>query len=136
MTDRDNILVPSLRLTPVILFFTIPIETTSPSIIIIFFELKINREQRDSYFLLSTCARGDQTDLPFDLFSILCCRPDKSAIFAINPPSKSTSRTNCPLATPPIAGLHDILPNPFLSIDTSPTIRPSFERMFAASTPA
>src|SRR4030095_1420539 len=36
---------------------------------------------------------------------------DVASVFsAITPPSASTSRTICPLAWPPIAGLHDIWP--------------------------
>ena len=31
------------------------------------------------YSILSTCARGDQTALPLDLFKTLCCNVDKSA---------------------------------------------------------
>ena len=45
---------------------------------------------------------------PFDLFSILNCIMDLSDMIPDIPPSASISRTIWPLATPPMAGLHDI----------------------------
>ncbi len=60
------------------------------------------------YWRLSHCARGDQTAGPREVFSKRNWMPTASATSPMMPPSASTSRTRCPLAIPPIAGLHDI----------------------------
>ena len=108
----------------------------SPSTIVMFLSLKTALDMVCSYIRLSTCALGDQTDLPFDLLSILNCNPETSVVFAIKPPKTSISLTICPLATPPIAGLQDILPTLFLSIVIKDILQPVFEAILAASTPA
>jgi hypothetical protein len=60
------------------------------------------------YWRLSHCARGDHTAGPREVFSNRNWIPTASATSPIMPPSASTSRTRCPLAMPPMAGLHDI----------------------------
>jgi hypothetical protein len=52
------------------------------------------------------------------------------------PPNASTSRTTVPLATPPIAGLHDIWPIVSRALVTRPTDAPSRAAATAASVPA
>ena len=89
-----------------------------------------------SYTRLSTCARGDQTDLPLDLFNILYCNALSSVATGIIPPSTSISFTICPFANPPIAGLHDILPIACGSIVTRAVLMLNLFNIRAASTPA
>ena len=67
-------------------------------------------------FSLSHCALGDQTAGPFPLFNILNCMAVASVIRPICPPKASISRTICPFAIPPIAGLQLICPILFMSI--------------------
>ena len=55
---------------------------------------------------LSACARGDQTAGPRLRLSSLNWMPVASIARPIKPPSASISRTRCPFAVPPIAGLH------------------------------
>jgi hypothetical protein len=57
---------------------------------------------------LSHCARGDHTAGPREVFSRRNWIPTASVISPMMPPRASTSRTRCPLAMPPMAGLHDI----------------------------
>ena len=52
------------------------------------------------------------------------------------PPSASTSRTTVPLATPPMAGLHDIWPIVSSALVTSPVRAPRRAAATAASVPA
>jgi len=54
------------------------------------------------------CARGDQTAGPCPRLSILKWMLVASVTFAISLPSASISRTICPFARPPMAGLQDI----------------------------
>src|SRR5207249_10871529 len=63
---------------------------------------------QDAYVLLSACARGDQTAGPRLRLRSLNWIPVASIARTINPPSASISRTRCPFAVPPIAGLHGI----------------------------
>ena len=63
---------------------------------------------RIRYCFLSHCARGDHTAGPRLVFSRRNWIPTASATSPITPPSASISRTRCPLAIPPIAGLQDI----------------------------
>ena len=51
---------------------------------------------------------------PLDRLSIQNWIIDLSEIIPAIPPRASISRTICPLATPPIAGLHDICPMVFM----------------------
>src|SRR5581483_3494969 len=57
---------------------------------------------------LSHWARGDQTAGPREVFSSRNWIPTASVTSPMIPPKASTSRTKCPLAIPPTAGLHDI----------------------------
>jgi hypothetical protein len=57
---------------------------------------------------LSAWARVERTAGPFDRLSRRNWMPVASMTRAISPPSASISLTRCPLATPPMAGLHDI----------------------------
>ena len=59
---------------------------------------------------MSFCDLGDQMAGPFDVLSILNCKPLLSAIRGIIPPIASISFTKCPFAEPPIDGLHDNTP--------------------------
>ena len=52
------------------------------------------------------------------------------------PPSASTSRTICPFATPPIAGLQDIWAIVFMFMVINKTFEPIFAAACAASHPA
>jgi len=51
-------------------------------------------------------------------------------------PNASISRTICPLATPPMAGLHDICAIVFMFIVTNSTFDPILAAATAASQPA
>ena len=62
------------------------------------------------YAFLSHWTRGARTAGPFFWLSIRNWIPVASALSPIAPPIASISRTICPLASPPIAGLHDICP--------------------------
>ena len=57
---------------------------------------------------LSHCARGLHIAAPFERLSIRNWMVERSVMRAIQPPRASISRTICPFATPPTAGLHDI----------------------------
>src|SRR6266576_2616431 len=62
--------------------------------------------------------------------------PVASIARPINPPSASISRTRCPFAVPPIAGLHGMCATvSFVSVH-SPTLTPSRAAAYAASHPA
>ena len=52
------------------------------------------------------------------------------------PPNASTSRTTVPLATPPMAGLHDICPMVSSALVISATEAPERAAATAASVPA
>src|SRR5690348_1179400 len=60
------------------------------------------------YCCLSHCARGDHTAGPRDVLSRRNWMPTASVTSPITPPRASTSRTRCPFAIPPTAGLQDI----------------------------
>ena len=57
---------------------------------------------------LSHCARGDQTAGPREVLSRRNWMPTASVTSPMMPPRASISRTMCPLAMPPTAGLQDI----------------------------
>jgi hypothetical protein len=61
---------------------------------------------------------------------------DLSDMIPDKPPKASISRTICPLATPPIAGLHDIWAIVPMFIVISRTLDPMFAAAAAASQPA
>src|SRR5689334_5243586 len=54
----------------------------------------------------------------------------------ISPPSASTSRTRCPFAVPPTAGLHGMCATVSFDSVHRPTLHPSRAAAYAASTPA
>ena len=62
--------------------------------------------------------------------------PVASIARAIKPPSASISRTRCPLAVPPTAGLHGMCATVSRDRVHSPTLQPSRAAANAASTPA
>jgi hypothetical protein len=70
------------------------------------------------------------------VFNIRNWMPVASVHSAISPPSASTSRTSCPFASPPIAGLHDMRPIASGSSTTIAVRQPSRAAAAAASTPA
>jgi hypothetical protein len=59
-----------------------------------------------------------------------------SVIIPVSPPNASISRTICPFAIPPIAGLQDICANFDMSIVMIRTSDPRFAAAAAASHPA
>src|SRR5688500_12121908 len=62
--------------------------------------------------------------------------PVRSMTRPMIPPSASISRTRCPLAIPPIAGLHDICPTRSRFSVINPVSAPSRAAADAASQPA
>ena len=87
-------------------------------------------------FPLSHWARGLQTAGPFERFSIRNWMAVASVTNPIWPPKASISRTICPFAIPPTAGLHDICAILFISIVTSNVLAPMLAEAVAASHPA
>ena len=85
---------------------------------------------------LSHCARGLHIAGPLERLSIRNWSVAASVTTPVHPPSASISRTICPLAIPPTAGLHDIFAKPFRSGETSRTDEPSEAAAIAASQPA
>ena len=88
------------------------------------------------YCCLSHCARGDHTAGPRDVFSRRNWMPTASVTSPMMPPSASTSRTRCPLAMPPMAGLHDICAMRSTFSVKSAVFRPMRAAAIAASQPA
>ena len=84
----------------------------------------------------SHCARGLHMAGPFPTFSMRNWIAVASVTRPICPPSASISRTICPLAMPPTAGLHDICAILFMSIVTSNVFAPMLAEAQAASHPA
>src|SRR5262245_13978594 len=93
------------------------------------------RTQRP-YTFLSACARGDQTAGPRLRLSSLNWMPVASIARPINPPSASISRTRCPFAVPPTAGLQGMCATVSFESVGRPTLHPSRAAAYAASTPA
>src|SRR5437868_3236767 len=62
--------------------------------------------------------------------------PVASIARPINPPSASISRTRCPFAVPPTAGLHGMCATVSAESVHSPTCIPSLAAAYAASHPA
>ena len=87
-------------------------------------------------FPRSHCARGLHMAGPFERFSIRNCMAVASVTSPVWPPRASISRTICPLAMPPMAGLHDIWAILFMSIVMRHVFAPSFAAAVAASHPA
>ena len=89
-----------------------------------------------AYRGLSACARGDHTAGPRLRLRSLNCIPVASIARPINPPSASISRTRCPLAVPPTAGLQGMCATVSRLSVHNPTLRPNRAAAHAASTPA
>ena len=88
---------------------------------------------------MSFWLRGPRTAGPLLWFSTRNWIPVASAASPISPPSASISRTICPLASPPIAGLHDIapiLPGSIVISATRPAAPKRLHAAHAASAPA
>ena len=73
---------------------------------------------------------------PFDLLSIRNCIAVASVTIPMKPPRASISRTICPLAIPPMAGLQLIWPILFISIVINNVFEPMLAAAQAASQPA
>ena len=73
---------------------------------------------------------------PFERFRIRNWIAVSSVTNPICPPSASISRTICPLAIPPTAGLQLICPILFMSIVIRQVLEPKFAAAAAASQPA
>ena len=84
----------------------------------------------------SHCARGLHMAGPFDRLSMRNCTAVASVTSPICPPSASTSRTICPLAMPPTAGLQLIWAILFMSIVINTVRAPMRAAALAASHPA
>ena len=84
----------------------------------------------------SFCVLGLHMAGPLDLLSIRNWIIDLSEIIPDIPPKASISLTICPLATPPIAGLHDIWAIVFMFMVINNTFDPIFAAALAASHPA
>ena len=87
-------------------------------------------------FPLSHWARGLHTAGPFPMLSIRNWMAVLSVTIPICPPKASISRTICPLAIPPMAGLQLICPILFISIVIKQVLAPMFAEAAAASHPA
>ena len=94
------------------------------------------RRTSAAYRYLSAWARGPHTAGPLLWLSMRNWMPVASIARPISPPNASTSRTICPLASPPTAGLHDICPTRWGSSVTSATRAPIPAAAHAASAPA
>ena len=84
----------------------------------------------------SLCERGLHIAGPFERFSIRNCMALRSVTIPIWPPNASISRTICPLAIPPTAGLQLICPILFMSMVISRVFDPMLAAAVAASQPA
>jgi len=73
---------------------------------------------------------------PLVRLSMRNCRPAASVTRAISPPRASISRTICPLATPPMAGLQLIWATVSQFMVSSAVRRPMRAAASAASQPA
>ena len=88
------------------------------------------------YFPRSHCARGLHTAGPLPLFSIRNWMAVASVMRPICPPKASISRTICPFAMPPMAGLQLICPTLFMSMVMRHVFAPMLADAVAASQPA
>ena len=87
-------------------------------------------------FMRSHCARGLHMAGPLERFSMRNCMVAASVTRPMWPPRASISRTICPLAMPPTAGLHDICAILFISIVMMTVRAPMRAAAVAASHPA
>ena len=88
------------------------------------------------YLTRSACARSECTAGPLPRLSMRYWIQAASAARAISPPNASISRTKCPFAVPPIAGLHGILPTASRLIVKHAVFIPRRAAASAASIPA
>ena len=88
------------------------------------------------YFSRSHWARGLHMAGPLDRLSIRNCIAVASVMCPISPPKASISRTICPLAIPPTAGLQLICAILFMSIVIRQVLAPVLAAAEAASQPA
>ena len=84
----------------------------------------------------SHCARGLHMAGPFERFKIRNWMAVSSVTNPICPPNASISRTICPLAIPPTAGLQLICPILFMSMVMRQVFEPKLAAAAAASQPA
>ena len=96
---------------------------------------RISRQVQINLFR-SHWARGLHIAGPFERFSIRNCIAVLSVTNPIYPPNASISRTICPLAMPPTAGLQLICPILFMSIVIRHVLEPRLAAAAAASQPA
>ena len=96
---------------------------------------KISRHAQMN-LLRSHCARGLHIAGPLERFRIRNWMAVWSVTNPIYPPKASTSRTICPLAIPPTAGLQLICPILFMSMVIRQVFEPRFAAAAAASQPA
>ena len=96
----------------------------------------MTRRHSQMNFPRSHWARGLHTAGPLPTFSMRNWMEVASVTRPICPPRASISRTICPLAIPPTAGLHDICAILFISIVTSSVFAPMLAAAQAASHPA
>ena len=85
--------------------------------------------------LRSHCARGLHMAGPLERFSIRNCMAVWSVTRPVYPPRASISRTICPLAMPPTAGLQLIWPILFISIVMRQVFEPWTAMLPCVSTP-
>ena len=88
------------------------------------------------YSLRSAWARGPRTAGPLERLSMRNWMPPRSAARPMMPSSASISRTRWPLASPPMAGLHDISPTVAGSWVSRAVRAPARAAAAAASAPA
>ncbi len=91
---------------------------------------------RNWYAFLSHCARGERTLGPLRAFSMRNWILVASVFTPIIPPRASISRTICPFACPPMAGLQDICPMESRFCVSITTSHPRRDAAIAASMPA
>lgn len=91
---------------------------------------------RNWYAFLSHWARGDRTLGPLRALSIRNWMAVASVFSPMNPPKASISRTICPLAWPPMAGLQDICPTESSPCVSAKVLQPSRAEARHASMPA
>ena len=87
-------------------------------------------------FARSHWARGLHMAGPFERLSMRNWMAVASVTMPVMPPKASVSRTICPLAIPPMAGLQLICATLFMSIVTRHTFAPMRAAAWAASHPA
>src|SRR5690606_37185324 len=130
MEIPSKVTTPTARLFSIIRLFTISWKKSRLGV----FSSAIRHSSAN--IILSFCVLGDHMAGPLDKLSILNCTADLSAIVPEYPPRAAISRTICPFAIPPIAGLQDICPIVCIFIVTRSVLDPRFAAAAAASQPA